>query len=188
MESAEHLAQTIGLRNRGIQVLLWENKTDLVRALLVLKAALPDFPDEPTMLPTSLSALQMFSVGLSEAHESGSPDKRRILLVPQASIEAVGAWLNGWRHQLAMPPGCILAIRRADFVTLCRRAPDLMSFAQSDIHEATGLLPVIDEPTLNRMSDRLPDGWYKPLDRLPGNMPLPIDGEEWISRLRSYAG
>jgi hypothetical protein len=45
MESAEHLARVLSLQTRGIQVLLWEHKTDLIRALAVLQAALPDFPD-----------------------------------------------------------------------------------------------------------------------------------------------
>ena len=69
MESAEHLAQELRIQTRGIQVLLWEHKTDLLRALAVLQAALPNFPDVPILLPTAPADLQKFSIGLFERRE-----------------------------------------------------------------------------------------------------------------------
>ena len=36
-KSAEHLAFTLSVQTRGIQVLLWEHKVDLIRALIVLR-------------------------------------------------------------------------------------------------------------------------------------------------------
>lgn len=184
MESAERLA-LLGIQTRGIQVLLWEHKTDLIRALLVLQAALPDFPDAPILLPTAHYALQRFSIRLFERPEEPPSAQRRILLIPQASTEAAGAWLNGWRRRLADPPGTLFIVRRVDFTALCRRAPDLMSFAKSEIHEATGLLPLISPETLDRVSERLPDAWYAPLESLPGVMPAAGEVTAWIQRLHS---
>src|SRR5262249_34658314 len=105
----------------------------------------------------------------------------------QASTNAVGAWLNGWRRRLADPPGTLLVIRRVDFVALYRRAPDLMSFAQSETHEVTGLLPILGQATIGRISERVPDAWYSPLDSLPGALPSDDEIADWIQRLRSNA-
>lgn len=185
METAERLVRVLRVQTRGIQVLLWEHKTDLLRALLVLKTALPDFPDVPILLPTDQTDLQRFSILLFEGSEGPPPTSRRILLIPQASTESVGEWLNGWRRQLAQAPGSLLVIRRVDFAALCRRAPDLMSFAQSDIHEATGLLPLLDKTTLGSISERLPNSWYEPLSALPGAMPSTDEIADWIGRLES---
>jgi hypothetical protein len=186
MESAEHLVRVLSIQTRGIHVLLWEHKTDLIRALVVLKAALSNFPDTPILLPTEQIELQRFSIGLFERPEEHTPGSRRILLIPQASTQAIGAWLNGWRRQLADPPGTLLVIRRVDFVALYRRAPDLMSFAQSETHEVTGLLPLLDQATIDRTSERLPDAWYEPLNALPGALPSNDEIAGWIQRLQSH--
>jgi hypothetical protein len=188
MESAEHLARVLSIQTRGIQVLLWEHKTDLLRALSVLQAALPDFPDAPILLPTAPVDLQKFSIGLFERREEPLSVPRRIFLIPQASVEPAGPWLNGWRQRLADPPGTLFVVRRVDFVALYRRAPDLMSFAQSEIHEATGLLPLIARATLDRMSERLPAAWYEPLEALPGVTPTEDEIAAWIQRLQSQLG
>ncbi|HVA49461.1 MAG TPA: hypothetical protein VNH11_24050 [Pirellulales bacterium] len=188
MESAEHLLRVLNLKNRGIQVLLWESKTDLVRALLVLKAALDGFPDVPVLLPSNQVALQRFSIELYENVDQSAPIPRRFLLVPQASAESVGAWLNGWRQRLAASPGTVVVIRRADYAALCRRAPDLMSFAHSDVHDATGLLPLLDCNAVGRLPDRLPSAWNEELHALPGEIPAPEDIADWNEQLKRHAG
>jgi hypothetical protein len=160
MASAEHLAYALSMQTRGIQVLLWEHKVDLIRALLVVRAAMPDFPDAPVVIPTEQSDLQRFSIDLFEESDQPRTGSRRILLIPQGSTGVIGTWLNGWRRRLADPPGTLLVVRRAEFVALYQRAPDLMSFAQSEVHAATGLLPLVEPGTLARISGRLPDGWY----------------------------
>ena len=185
MASAEHLACVLGMQTRGIQVLLWEHKVDLIRALLVLRATMPDFPDAPVVIPTEQSDLQRFSIHLFEESERRPTGPRRILLVPQGSTGAIGSWLNGWRRRLAAPPGVLLVVRHAEFVALYQRAPDLMSFAQSEVHEATGLLPLVEPATSAKISERLPDAWYEPLDALPGRMPSNDAIGGWIQRLKS---
>jgi hypothetical protein len=185
MESAEHLALTLGVQTRGIQILLWEHKTELVRALIVLKAGLQDFPEAPILLPTEQKDLLRFSIGLFENSEEPPLRERRIILVPQASTGTVGSWLNGWRRQLANPPGTLFVIRRADFLALYRRAPDLMSFAQSEIHETTDMMPLIDQDILIRISGKLPDAWNEPLNALPGVMPSEQAILNWVEHLKS---
>ena len=188
MESAERLARAFALKQHGLQVLLWENKTDLVRALLVLKAALPDFPDSPILLPSDQVDLQRLGIDLYEQAEDTEPRVRRFILIPQASTESVGAWLNGWRQRLSEPPGTVLVIRRADYAGLCRRAPDLTSFAHSDVHEATGLLPLIDRDTSERLPIQLPHPWHEPLRFLPGEMPVQSDIDVWTKQLQHHTG
>jgi hypothetical protein len=185
MASAEHLAYVLSMQTRGVQVLLWEHKADLIRALLVLRAATRDFPDEPVVMPTEQPDLQRFSIRLFEESEQSPIGPRRILLIPQGSTGTIGTWLNGWRRRLADPPGTILVVRRAEFVALYQRAPDLMSFAQSEVHDATGLLPLVEPGTLARISGRLPDGWYGPLDALPGGTPSSDAIGGWVQRLKA---
>ncbi|TVS16891.1 MAG: hypothetical protein EA424_13505 [Planctomycetaceae bacterium] len=66
MESAEHLARVLSLQSRGVHVLLWEDKSDLVRALLVLRASFSSFPESLILLPTADADLQKFSIQLFE--------------------------------------------------------------------------------------------------------------------------
>jgi hypothetical protein len=187
MPSAEHFARVLSLQSRGIHVLSWNHKLDLVRALLLLQATLPTFPDAPTLIPTDQVELQRFSLRLFEATEAPLGDKLRIFFIPQASTQAVGGWLNGWRQRLAEPPGTLLVIRHSDLVEFHRRAPDLMSFAESEIDDATILLPLVAQDTLEQMRDSLPDSWRGPLETLPGSMPSDDEIAAWITQLRANA-
>jgi hypothetical protein len=185
MESAGHLAQSLRFQPRGIHVLLWEDKADLVRALIIVKAVLPEVKTPIVLSPVSIN-LQKFSIRLFESEqESILLDAPRIIIIPQASTEVVGAWLNGWRRRLAEAPGTLIVIRRADFTSLCLRAPDLMSFAQSDVHEATGLLPLIESEILENIPNQIPDDWKTALNALPGEIPSDDDIVRWIDRIRS---
>ena len=186
MESTEHLARVLSLQSRGVHVLLWEDKSDLVRALLVLRASFSRFPESLVLLPTADADLQKFSIQLFEDEGLEHLTAPRVFLVPQATTESLGAWLNGWRRRLADPPGTLLVVRRADFTLLFRRAPDLMSFAQSEVHEATGLLPLIRRDILERMPRQLEDAWTEPLNRLPGELPSDEEIAEWIDKLESH--
>ena len=187
MESAEHLVRVLSLQARGVQVLIWEQKIDLMRAIVLLKAALPGFPDSPVLLPTEAAALLEFSIRLFEQAENATPVERRVILIPQGNTTVAGEWLNGWRRQLAQSPGTLIVIRRIDFNTLCRAAPDLMSFAQSDVHEVTELLPLVEKATLDHLTFRLSDLWYEALEALPGAMPSDEEIADWLSQLQSSA-
>jgi hypothetical protein len=185
MTSAEHLAHDFGLQSRGIHVLSWDDKTDLVRALSILRAALPTFSDSLTVMPTAQAELQQFGLCLFEGPFPSPDGAMRLLLVPQASVEVIGAWLNGWRRRLADPPGTLIVIRHSDLMPLYRRAPDLMSFAQSEVYEATGLLPLVTRQLCDRVRAQVPEGWKQPLDSLPGAMPSETELSNWLETLRS---
>lgn len=184
MESAESLALDLQLRNSGIQVLQWENKSDLVQALVILQAALQDFSQEPILLPTDKNGLQQMSLALSESSTGERPTRRRFFLIPQGSSEIIGSWMNGWRSQLAEPPGTVLIIRHADFVSLLRRSPDLMSFAQSETHDATNLLPLVSAAILEKITLRLSSKWVECLGTLPGVMPSEKELTIWLQQLK----
>ena len=89
-------------------------------------------------LPTKEADLQKFSISLFEGSEQTMLGPRRDFSGPISSTQVVGTWLNGWRAQLAAPPGMILVIRCAEFVALCQRSPDLMSFA----YPTSTMLPI----------------------------------------------
>ena len=109
----------------------------------------------------------------------------RIFLVPQASTEVIGAWLNGWRRRLADPPGTLIVIRHSDLMAFYRRAPDLMFFAQSEIHQSSGLLPLVTKDTFERMCNALPAVWQEAVSSLPGTMPSDVELTDWLEALRS---
>src|SRR5262249_32591060 len=143
--------------------------------------------------PTDRNSLMNFSIKLFDISEdSNGPTQsetrsRRVILVPQASTNAVSSWMNGWRRQLAVPPGTLIVIRRADYHLLFRRAPDLMSFAQSEVHEATELMPMLQNDVVSRVSANLTSAWIKALGELPGEMPKSGAIEAWIEKLRSFS-
>jgi hypothetical protein len=182
MTSAEHLARELGIQSRGIHVLTWDNKADLVNALLIVKSAMSGFPHSPTLVPINQEQLQRFGLHLFEGQQ---PTTMRVFLIPQAATESIGTWLNGWRRKLADPPGTLIVVRHSDLMGLYRRAPDLMSFAQSEVYEATGLLPLVSNHTLEHLGDSLPDGWREPLTSLPGRMPSKTELSKWVTKLRA---
>jgi hypothetical protein len=182
VESAEHLAAVFASQQSGIQLLLWEEKLDLVRSLLVLQSTMTDLPESPTLLPTKQSEIQLLSILLCETPESETRDRRRVLILPQASTESIGPWLNGWRGQLAQPPGTILVVRSGDFHSLTLRAPDLMSFALSGIHDTTGLLPLAGHGLTEHFVTCLPRHWQDAVDQLPGSRPTDEEIDDWIQR------
>lgn len=185
MTSAEHLARDFSLQTRGIHVLAWDNKVELVRALLILQAAVPAFPASPILVPTAQRDLQRLGLLLFEASDAATNVSLRVFLIPQASTEAVGAWLNGWRRRLVDTPGTLIVVRSSDLMAFYRRAPDLMSFAQAEIYEAAGLLPLVTKGTLDNVRENLPNGWEEPLKALPGPMPSDTEIRDWLGMLRA---
>jgi hypothetical protein len=188
MTSAEHLARDLSMQSRGIHVLSWDNKADLVRALLIIRAAPESSLDSPTVVPTVQTDLQLLGLRLFEEPDDLASSSMRVFIIPQASTEAIGTWLNGWRRRLADPPGTLIVIRQSDLMALYRRAPDLMSFAQSEIHESAGLLPLVTRETFDRVCNSLPAGWQEALNSLPGSTPSVAELSDWLSTLRSNIG
>ncbi len=185
MATAEQFAKALCLQQRGVHVLVWDHKPDLVKALLILKSCLANFPNAPVVVPTTAAELQRFSLALFEEVQNAPNATLRVYLIPQASTEAVGGWVNSWRQPLATTPGTLLVVRRADLMELTRRAPDLMSFAQSDVYESTGLLPLVTRDTLEHISINLSEEWTVALRELPGSLPSAKELGLWRESLEA---
>jgi len=169
-------------------------KEDLVRALLVLSAALDEVPIRALLLVSgsqsgvALRSLIETRVILSETSEEADTNAAPspvselwIRFLQQASYEALGPLLNGWRSSLRQSHGTILIIRHADFEPFQRSAPDLASFIGPRIFNASNLLSLFSNNTRKKLNSKLPEEWTKILDELPGKMPPDKTIREWIT-------
>ncbi len=192
MSTAEQLAFSIRTERRGVHVLLWDAQDDLVRALLVLLVGLGDLHTHTLLVSDAEKDLRALR-GLVETRVEVSGDIRSIeknadsrrnllwlLFVQQASSNAVGPWLNGWRRSISAPPGALLLIRHADFGSFQRSAPDIASFIGARIYNASTMLSDFSPEVYGRLQSRLPDAIEAVLERLPGALPSEADIANWI--------
>lgn len=192
MSTAEQLGFSISVEGRGIHVLLWDDQHDLVRALLALYARLANLRTDALLLSddrkdlVALRQLVETRVRISDdesdlARDPESPrDQFWILFIQQASSNAVGPWLNGWRRPISDPPGAMLVIRHADFDSFQRNAPDIASFVGARIYDASTMLSVFSKTTYEGLKTRLPHQIETVLGRLPGTSPSEQDVAHWI--------
>ncbi len=192
MSTAEQLAFSIDVERRGIHVLLWDDQQDLVRALLALFAGLADLQTHALLVSDDkkdLLALRQLvetrvPISDDESDLERDPESRGsqfwVLFVQQASTNAVGPWLNGWRRPISDPPGAMLVIRHADFDSFQRNAPDIASFVGARIYDASTMLSVFSKTTYDRLNTRLPPEIETVLRRLPGTSPSQKDIANWI--------
>ncbi len=181
MATAEHLALSLQLETRGVHVLLWDDKDDLVRALLVLCAVLRETPLYPILVPTTGAGL--LALGSTLGDDSSGAQRLSVLFVPQAASSIVGPWLNGMRRPLADPPGTLLVVRSADFESLQRAAPDLASFVGPRIYDASILLSMVSTETYGHIHQQLPDEMSAVLAELPGLPPPQDEIDSWLASL-----
>jgi hypothetical protein len=194
MASAERMATSIRLENHGVFTLLWDAKEDLVRALLILNAALFDIPKRALLVAPgneSVSSLRslietrvVISVAKEEAdeHATNAPATELwLMFLQQASHQVVGPLLNGWRSSLRQPYGAVIIARHLDFERFQRAAPDLASFIGPRIHNASNFLSVFSDETRKHLKPTLPAEWIKILLELPGAMPSDEAVREWIA-------
>jgi len=192
MSTAEQLAFSISVERGSVHILLWDDKHDLVRALLVLFAGLEDLrthgllvsDDEKdlralrqlveTRIPPTEDDLQ------SDQDSESFQNQLWLLFVQQASCNAVGPWLNGWRRPVSEPPGAMLVIRHADFAPFQRNAPDVASFVGPRVYDASTMLSVFSGTTYARLRHHLPDEIELTLNRLPGASPAEQEVADWI--------
>ncbi len=192
MSTAEKLAFSICTERRGIHVLLWDDQNDLVRALLALFAGLGDLRTSALLLSDhekdlrALRELVETQIEVSDDAPGLEEDVRSrrdhlwILCLQQASSNAVGPWLNGWRRPISDPPGAMLVIRHADFGSFQRNAPDIASFIGPRIYDASTMLSVFSKATYELLKTRLPDEIEAVLRRLPGTSPSEAEVADWI--------
>lgn len=198
MSTAERLAFSINEERRGVHVLLWDEQDDLVRALLILLAALKDIVVHPLLVsPEQERILALKKVVdtrclLEEERETepASPDSVAhrfwILFLQQASSKIAGPWLNGWRRPLSEPPGTLLVIRHADFESFQRNAPDLASYAGPRLHNASTMLSIVSKDSCAHLSANVPAKIEEILRGLPGTLPSRKEIAQWIEAVRSF--
>ncbi|NQT40726.1 MAG: hypothetical protein HQ581_24745 [Planctomycetes bacterium] len=192
MSTAEQLAFSISVERRGIHVLLWDDQGDLVRALLVLFAALVDLPTHALLASgddvdrDSLRRLieTRIRIPYNDLESDEEPESLRhrfwLLFLQQASSHAVGPWLNGWRRPLSEPPGALLVVRHADFDSFQRNAPDIASFVGVRIYDASTMISVFSKATHACLTTDLPQQISIALDKLPGKLPSQQELAFWI--------
>ena len=194
MATAEQMGKSICVEQQGVFALLWDAKEDLVRSLLILNAALGEMPKRAVLLaPGSQSFVALrnlietrviISEICEEADEKAAPvpvSQLWLMFLQQASYEAVGPLLNGWRSSLRQSHGTILIIRHADFEPFQHWAPDLASFIGPRIFNASNLLSLFSNNTRKKLKAKLPEEWIRILDELPGTMPPDETIRAWIT-------
>ena len=189
MSTAEELAFSIQTEGHGVHCLLWDDKDDLVRALLILNAAMGNIKVWSFLVSTdeSISRLKKVINERPAPEEHDSPDVGHgpspfwILFLQQAVTQRMGPWLNGWRDPLARAPGTLLVVRHADFDAFQRSAPDLASFIGPKIYNASTMLSIWSSTVSNEIRPDLPSDQESILDQLPGPPPLRDDLVKWIA-------
>ena len=194
MATAEQMATSIRLEKQGVFALLWDAKEDLVRALLILNAALIDIPKRALLLAPgnqSVSALRSLietRVIISEPKEEAAELTTQLaatelwlIFLQQASHQVVGPLLNGWRSSIRQAYGTVIIARHVDFERFQRAAPDLASFIGPRIYNASNLLSIFSDETRKHLNVTLPAEWIKILVELPGAMPTDETIREWIA-------
>ncbi len=192
MATAEQLALLIGEDGRGAHVLLWDDKQDLVHALLILLAVLGAEQVYFHVVSTDRDGAKALRdlvdmrcplEGDEEVGDARSPLGLRlwVLFLPQASSQQAGPWLNGWRRPLSEPPGTLLVVRHADFDAFQRSAPDLASFVGPRVYDASTMLSIISGDTARRLQARVPPDLERCLKQLPGKPPTREQIEHWLA-------
>jgi hypothetical protein len=192
MPTAEYFFESILIEGKGVHVLTWEDKGDLVRTLIVL-AALFNGKRTYSLLLTSAELAQrelgsLFSIKPIAQNEYDDfnnqanlqRDSFLLIFLDQAVGSSIGPLLNGWRSALADPPGTLLIIRSADFTDFQRNAPDLASFIGPKIFDTSTMLSIWSIKIADKIVSQIPPEIKKILQRLPGEDPSEEEIVEWI--------
>ncbi len=174
----------------GVHVLLWEDKNELVRALLVLNAVMQTtriqfiaVSGEESDINHLIQVIDARRPNLlsSENDDPGeSENPFLVLLFQQASSQSIGPWLNGWRNPLSESPGSLLVIRSADFGQFQRNAPDLSSYVGPKLLDSSSMISHFSPEILSGLCAVLAPSAIEALQRLPGVLPTPDELEQWI--------
>lgn len=192
MGTAEYFFESILIEGKSVHALTWEDKGDLVRALIVL-AALFNGIQTYSLLLTSAELAErelgcLFSIKPIAKNQyddfSNQPNLQRdsflLLFLDQATGSSIGPLLNGWRSALANPPGALLIIRSADFTDFQRNAPDLASFIGPRIFDTSTMLSIWSARIAEKIRAQIPPEIKKILEKLPGEDPSEKEIAEWI--------
>jgi hypothetical protein len=191
MNTAELYAKNIIIEHKGIYLLEWSEKPDLVRALIVLIPIIGEEIINPTLLDSGIAAKKylkdLFQIKQGSDNilddDALGPDRKEMLFLflQQAASSTVGPILNGWRSALAGAPGTILFVRSPDVSALQRSAPDLSSFIGPKMADTSNFLSIWSHETQIKLSDKLPKSIWQILEKLPGSMPQNQELATWIA-------
>lgn len=192
MSTAECFATSILIEKQGVHILTWDNKGDLIRALIVILAVTSEIPIESLLLSSAEDSTKGLGPFLEIQPISGTlsvdrelrlrPPREAILLLflQQAASTTIGPFLNGWRSALVEPPGTVLVIRTADLIAFQRNAPDLASFIGPRMVEASTMLSIWSQKAVEKLRPSLPAAVSAIVQNLPGDQPTEKEIEDWI--------
>jgi hypothetical protein len=192
MSTAEFLFESILIEGKGVYVLTWDEKGDLVRTLIILVALLNGIRTYSLLLTsaelTEHELGSLFSIKpIAENEYDDFSDQAKlqrdsflILFLDQAAGSSIGPLLNGWRSALAEPPGTLLIIRSADFTDFQRKAPDLASFIGPRICDTSTMLSIWSTRIAEKIRPQIPAEIKMILQRLPGEDSSEAEIVDWI--------
>ncbi len=193
MKTAEYLAKSVLLEKKGIFVIIWEDKGELIRALIIILSVLRKMLIKPILLSCvdesvdtlkNIFDIQPFHDDIPDEDNSLKTVKDAILILflQQAASSTIGPWLNGWRSPLAEEPGTLLVIRSADFIDFQRNAPDLSGYVGPKIVDTSKILSIWDKTTDGNLKTSISDDIRVIMDELPGENPSEQEIQKWISQ------
>lgn len=192
MTTAEYFSKSILIEGKGVHLIVWQEKVDLIHALIVFCALYSDTSVYPLLLTSvddadqelrSLFERRPLSPDIEPAiNDDEKPPRNSLLLlfIDQAVSTSIGPLLNGWRSALSEAPGTLLVIRSADFTKFQRNAPDLASSIGPKVLDTSIMLSVWNSKTSEKMKTRIPDAIERVLRKLPGDDPSEQEIIEWI--------
>ena len=186
----EQLLFSIREEPATIHALLWDDQDDLVRAIVVLSAALEDRGTEPLIVSAAVEELENLRALVSTRPAADAVvqdfrdtlERSRLWLVflRHGAAEAASPWLNGYRRPLAQDGGSLLIIRISDFGTLQRCAPDLTSFVGPRIYNASSMLFEVSREVYAKLTLKMSSKLSSILKELPGEMPSEQSLQDWM--------
>ena len=193
MITAEYLANSILLDQRGIHVVIWDDKGEIVRVLLILLSAIDKIQIKPILLSSvdksEKQLRELFEIqpvkndtddGNMEELLESSREELLLLFIQQATMSTIGPLLNGWRSSIAAPPGSLLVVRNADLMDFLRVAPDLSSFIGPKIIDSSTILSIWSNKIGRNINTKLPLSFVEILNELPGEQPTNEEIKDWM--------
>lgn len=194
--SAERLAESILEDEQGIHLLLWSDKEELIRALLVLSARLKAanlafrsilLEGDSDAVQAALRAVYPVRFNEGESTETGPSRFLPVFFIQQGASAVAGPALNSMRAPLSEPPGSLIVVRHADHPGLLASAPDMYSLVGVNHASCEIFLSLwrLDSDAIPRSLD---EETARATARLPGSSPGADEIDHWIRFDSDQAG
>lgn len=195
MSLAEQFVLSLTEEHATVHLLLWDDQEDLIRALIVVLAAVSDRGVLPLLVSSASADLlnlqqqvrNRYAVDavIQEPENIDRLERLWLLFIQQGTSMDVGPWLNGYRRPLAQAGGTLVVVREAELGTFQRAAPDLASFVGPRIYNASSMLFAVSEAVYERLSPIVPPEIETILLQLPGRRPSQESLGEWVRSINS---